>query len=209
MRVILTGRDTEALELVRCGLSNDRTHICIPADFERPEEITRLVSEISTCTRGLDLLILNAGFAAAAQLEDTTISEWDRTFAVNVRAPFLLSRDLLPLLRAATGRIIVIGSVVSEQAYFGQGAYTASKHALSGLTKVLAKELHEEGILVQIINPGGVDTEMFHRLRPEVSPETRISPDDVADAVVTLLDQNPSAVTDAISLRRRNKAPWS
>jgi len=98
--------------------------------------------------------------------------------------------------------------VVSRTAYPLQGAYTASKHALYGLTKVLAKELHDDGVIVQTILPGGVDTDMIRTARPDIDPGDLIDPQDVADAVFRLLAQEGNAITDEISLRRRGKQPW-
>jgi 3-oxoacyl-[acyl-carrier protein] reductase len=99
--------------------------------------------------------------------------------------------------------------VVSDAAYSHQGAYTASKHALYGFTKVLAKELHREGIIVQTILPGGVATDMVRRMRPDIDPSDLIQPIDVAQAVGSLLDARGKAVIDEIRLRRRGKSPWA
>jgi NAD(P)-dependent dehydrogenase (short-subunit alcohol dehydrogenase family) len=179
------------------------------ADLADTAATGRLAAQLREAFPRLDLLVLNAGIAAARSLEETSDAEWDRMFAVNVRAPFVIARELIPALRAAGGRVMVLGSVVSRTAYAHQGAYTASKHALYGLTKVLAKELHEDGVIVQTILPGGVDTDMIHGVRPDIDTTDLIRPEDVADAVLAMLEQKGNAVVDEISLRRRGKQPWA
>jgi 3-oxoacyl-[acyl-carrier protein] reductase len=179
------------------------------ADLADPAATGRLAARLREAFPRLDLLVLNAGIALSRPLEETSDAEWDRMFNINVRAPFVIARELIPALRAAGGRVIVLGSVVSRTAYPLQGAYTASKHALYGLTKVLAKELHEDGVIVQTILPGGVDTDMIRTARPDIDPGDLIDPQDVAGGVFRLLAQEGNAITDEISLRRRGKQPWA
>lgn len=202
----LTSRTADDLETV-AGQAQAGPHCTYPTDLSDPEAVQRLTEELSADR--LDLLVVNAGTAHSASIESTSLEEWDRVFDLNVRSPFLLVKGLLPHLRAAAGRVIIIGSVVSTAAYPDQGAYTASKHALYGFTKVLAKELHPEGILVQTILPGGVATDMVRRMRPDIDPSDLIQPEEVARAVGSLLDARGNAVTDEIRVRRRGKSPWA
>lgn len=202
----LTSRTAAELETV-AQEARGGPHHTYPGDLSDPQIIRTLVDSLAT--DHLDLLVVNAGTAQSAPIEDTSLEEWDRIFNLNVRSPFLLVKSLLPHLRAATGRVIVIGSVVSDAAYSHQGAYTASKHALYGFTKVLAKELHPEGIIVQTILPGGVATDMVRRMRPDIDPSDLIQPIDVAQAVGSLLDAQGKAVIDEIRLRRHGKSPWA
>ena len=205
-RLHLTSRTADDLDRVSREAPSG-PHAIYPADLSDPEHITELGDALSP--ERIDLLVVNAGTALSAAIERTTLDDWDQVFNLNVRSPFLLIRTLLPRIRAANGRIIVIGSVVSTAAYPNQGAYTASKHALYGFTKVLAKELHPEGILVQTILPGGVATDMVRRMRPDIDTSDLIQPIDVARAVGSLLDAEGSAVTDEVRLRRRGKSPWA
>ncbi|HKK47544.1 MAG TPA: SDR family oxidoreductase [Alkalispirochaeta sp.] len=205
-RLHLTSRTEDELRRV-AEEAPSGPHVIYPADLSDPEQITGLVDALSP--DGIDLLVVNAGTAVSASIEQTSLDEWDRIFNLNVRSPFLLTQALIPRLRVANGRIIVVGSVVSTVAYPNQGAYTASKHALYGFTKVLAQELHQDGILVQTILPGGVATDMVRRMRPDIDSSDLIQPVDVARAVGSLLDAEGSAVTDEIRLRRHGKIPWA
>jgi 3-oxoacyl-[acyl-carrier protein] reductase len=208
MQVILSSRSVLELETARASMAHAERHLVEPADLAVEADIYRLTADLKRQFAALDLLVLNAGTAVSAPLEETTLEQWDRVFAVNVRAPFLLVRELLPLLRAACGRIVVIGSVVSTAAYPHQGAYTASKHALFGLSKVMARELHRDGILVHTILPGGVDTGMVRSMRPDIDTGDLIVPDEIAAAVTALLDMGGNAVVDEIRMRRRSREPW-
>lgn len=205
-RLHLTSRTADDLKTV-AGEARGGPHATYPGDLTDPAMIQDLAAALST--NRLDVLVMNAGTAQAASIEATSLEDWDRIFNLNVRAPFLLVKSLLSHLRAAGGRVIVIGSVVSTAAYPHQGAYTASKHALYGFTKVLAKELHPEGIMVQTILPGGVATDMVRRMRPDIDTSDLIQPIDVARAVGSLLDTDGNAVIDEIRLRRHGKSPWA
>ena len=114
---------------------------------------------------GLDILFNNAGVSARALGEETTDAQWDDTFAVNARAVFRLCRAAIPALReraAVTGRarIINTASVMAERTDLGLTAYTASKHAVAGISKTLALELGKWGITVNYLLPGAIHTGM-------------------------------------------------
>lgn len=208
-RVTVHGRDTDALATVAASLVpvTDGDHEIAVADLADPAEVMGLAASVARLP--LDLLVLNAGLARQAALGETSLELWDETFAVNVRAPFLLIRDLTPALIAAAGRIVIIGSVVSTSGYPLQGAYTASKHALHGLAKVAARELHQAGVRVHTVMPGGVDTDMVRTMRPDLDSSGLISADAIASAVASLLDLGGNGVIDEISVRRAGKEPYS
>jgi len=202
--LILTARSEAQLREVRETLPMPQSHRIIPGDLTRDDDLHRVVAITGT---PLDLLVLNAGIAISASVEDTTPEDWDLSMRLNLRAPFLLVQGLLPALRTSRGTIVAIGSVVSTMAYRDQAAYSASKHGLHGFIKALAKEVHPE-IRVHSIHPGGVATDMVRRMRPDIDPSDLIRPEDVATALVTLLDFPESAVVDELHLRRPGKAPW-
>ena len=129
--------------------------------------------------------------------------------AVNARGPFLMSREAIPVMAAGGGGSIVnIASVVGIKGYVNQGAYTASKHALMGLSKVLAQEVQPLGIRVHVLCPGGVDTEMAGQARPDLDRSQLMTPAEVAEVVLFLLQQRGRAVVDQINLRRASGSPW-
>ena len=115
-----------------------------------------------------DVLVNNAGVALFRQIQDTTAAEWDRLFAVNVRGAFLCAREAAKgMISRKSGLIVNISSVWGEEGGSCESAYSASKAALIGFTKALAKELGPSGIRVNCVSPGVIDTRMNARLSPE------------------------------------------
>jgi 3-oxoacyl-[acyl-carrier protein] reductase len=114
---------------------------------------------------GIDVLFNNAGVSSNALAEHMTDADWDRTFAVNVRAMFRICREAIPVLRLAAekkgrARIINTASVMAFDTDYGLSAYTASKHGVAGLTKTLALELGKYRITANYVLPGAIQTGM-------------------------------------------------
>ena len=157
----------------------------------------------------IDILINNAGMALNKPFEDTTPEDFDRLFAINVKAPFVLCQKALPYLRqSGHAEIVNISSVVSHKGYVNQAAYAASKHALLGFSKSLANEVYTQNIRVHTISPGGVYTDMVKIARPDLSEEGMITPEEIADIILFLLQNRGNAVIDEICVHRVGKAPF-
>ena len=157
----------------------------------------------------LDILINNAGLAINCPLDSTPIETFDKIMAINARAPYMLIQQALPVLKKSDrASIINVSSVVGHAGYPNQSAYTASKHALLGLTKALAQEVYKDGIRVHAISPGGVYTDMIKITRPDLTGEGMISPQDIADIVEFLLKNRTNAVIDEIIVHRVGKEPF-
>lgn len=181
--------------------------IPLPADLSTAEGVNELLRGFTEST--LDILVNNAGYARNLPLEETSDEEWRRHFALNVDAPFRLTRGLLDKLRCGENPGVVnIGSVVSTKGYKGQGAYAASKHALLGLTKVFARELHSEGIRLFSVEPGGVATDMIRTMRPDIDETMLTTPEEVAQTVRHLLLMTGGGMIDQVQIRRSAKEPW-
>lgn len=176
-------------------------------DVSREEDVIALFAAIAKIGP-LDILVNNAGIGVFAKIVDTKIDEWDKAINVNLRGAFLCGREAMRAMAGRGGRIVNIASVVGFKGYPNQGAYTASKHGLVGLSKVMSVEGQEDGIITQVIAPGGVDTDMAANARPDLDRSGMITPDDMADAVEYLLGQTGNAIVDVIQLRRRGNAPW-
>ncbi len=199
MTVTICGRDSERLESIRH--QNIQGLVC---DVSREKDVLRMFETLDQSDMVPAVLINNAAVGIFGSIEETTLEEWETVQAVNVRGAFLCTRESMKRMRQnGGGRIINIGSVVSQKGYPRQSAYTASKHALLGLTKVTAVEGAEAGIIAQIICPGGVDTEMVGDARPDLDRTKLIAPKDVADAVMFCLQQQGNAITDIVPIRRR------
>jgi NAD(P)-dependent dehydrogenase (short-subunit alcohol dehydrogenase family) len=154
-------------------------------DLTDASVIGRLIDELPR----LDVLVNNAGVAESAPLRRTDDAFWQRHFDINVTAPFRLCRAALPLLQAAPDGCIV--NIASTAALHGApyiAAYAASKHALLGLSRVLAQEL--KGVRVNTVCPGFVDSPLTDR---SIETITQLTGKDAAEARAALAEQNPSA----------------
>jgi 3-oxoacyl-[acyl-carrier protein] reductase len=140
--------------------------IAVTADVALAAEAARAISEVQSEFGRIDVLCSNAGILDGyASAIDATEELWDRVFAVNVKATWLLARAALPQMRKRTsGAIIVTASVAGMVAGGGGVAYTSSKHAVIGLTRQIALENAAHGIRVNAICPGVVQTAMTQPL---------------------------------------------
>jgi NAD(P)-dependent dehydrogenase (short-subunit alcohol dehydrogenase family) len=131
--------------------------IVIQMDAADEQSCERAVRQANEELGGLDGVVLNVGIAIGRKLEETSPQEWDRTFAVNVRAHFLVLRAVAPLL-AEGAAIVLISSIAGARAFSEIPAYDASKAAVEGLARHAASELAPRGIRVNAVEIGVVDT---------------------------------------------------
>jgi 3-oxoacyl-[acyl-carrier protein] reductase len=164
----------------------------VGADLGAPDGAHKLAAEVRKLVGDrLDILVANAGIATAAPIEDQTIEEFDRMFAVNVRAPFFLVQQLLPLFGAGTS-IVLLSSLAARASVGLLPAYSATKGAIDTLVRHFAALLGPRGIRVNAVAPGVIDTDMSKFARSEEGREYTLGmqalqrigkPDDVADVV--------------------------
>lgn len=181
----------------------------VVTELTEEESIKNLVKVTGEKFGRLDILVNNAGVTHSAKLEETSTEDWERCLRVNARAPFILCREALGLLRKSqAAHIINIASVVGVKGYPLQSAYTSSKHALRGMTISLAEELKGTNIRVHLLCPGGVNTDMVDNVRPDIRKEDLIGPDEIAELVLYLVTHKGNAVIDELHIRRATAAPW-
>jgi NAD(P)-dependent dehydrogenase (short-subunit alcohol dehydrogenase family) len=148
--------DAVAAEIRKLGGRADTVN----ADLSAPDGPHRLARQVRTIVGDrLDILVANAGVAKSASIEDTTIEDFDRLFAVNVRAPFFLVQQLLPILHEGSS-IVLLSSLAAHAAVGALPAYAATKGAIDTLVKHFASALGARGIRVNAIAPGVVATDM-------------------------------------------------
>lgn len=170
----------------------------ILCDFARPETIPAAFP-------AADFLINNAGVFLEKPVSDITLEDWERVLRVNLTAPFLITRAVLPgMIKRQSGRIINIASTASLQGYLHQAAYVASKHALLGFARSLALECKPRGIHVHSICPGGVKTDLIKGtlLGARLEGKPMIAPADIAAMVMFLLKQPDNVDLPELIVRR-------
>ena len=174
------------------------------AELDRiPEAVRALIERLST----VDFLINNAGTFLEKAVPDIQLADWERVQRVNLTAPFLLTREILPYMIARRqGRIVNIASTASTQGYLHQSAYCASKHGLLGFGRSLAMEVMHHNIYVHTLCPGGVDTDLIKGtyLGDRLKGQPMINPEDIAQMVLFLLRQPDNVDLPEVTVRRFN-----
>lgn len=149
-------------------LAAECSALAIRADSESQEEIEAAVKRVNESLGGVDILVNNAGISAFSLFTDISLEEWNRVFRVNVTSAFLYTKACLPyMLSKKCGRIINVASIWGVSGSSCEVHYSASKAALIGMTKALAKELGPSSITVNAIAPGLIDTDMNKCLSEE------------------------------------------
>jgi len=207
--VLFGGNNLEKLEDTRKLVEKYSAACALPGNLTDLDFLGSGVDRAGEVFGGIDVLINNAGTAQNAGIETITPAEFDRIMAINVRAPFFLTQKVLPYLkRSEAATVINICSVVAHAGYPMQSVYSASKHAILGFTKSLAREYYKEGIRVHAISPGGVYTDMVKVSRPDLTPDGMIMPEEIADLVCFFLENRGNAVVDEIVVHRLAKEPF-
>ena len=180
--------------------------VAVGADLTQPEAIAPMIDEVAAFAgeRGLGVLVNNAGIYPPGTIETLTVEEWDRVFALNARAPFLVTQAALPLLRrAGAARVINIGTVMFHRGAVSSLHYVASKGAVMGLTHSLARALGPDGITVNCLVPSIVGTETVNR-NHAASVDTVVAeqstggyqqPDDLVGAILWLASPGSAFTT--------------
>lgn len=154
-------RNGERADTVRAAIEAEgRRALVLKADSAEVADVTRAVDDTAAAFGRLDILVNNAGIGDGGAFADVTPAAYDRMFAIHSRAPFFAAQAAVRHMQAG-GRIISIGTNMSTRvAAPGLSLYVASKSALSGMTRALARELGPLGITVNTVDPGSTDTEM-------------------------------------------------
>jgi 3-oxoacyl-[acyl-carrier protein] reductase len=209
--VALVARSTEDLESAREEvLRTGRRALTLPTNLAQDEEISATIERTVEEFGRIDVLVNAAGTDVPGTVEELAVEGWDRTLAVNLRAPFLLSKAAFPHMREAGGGTIVnVSSVAGKKGSANASAYCASKFGLTGFTQALADEGKEHSIRAIVLYPGAMATnwgafspEERQEGGSEETPSTRVLPPErVAELIAWLAASPPEFVlTEGIVL---------
>ena len=179
-----------------CARNPDRGSDLFRCDVGRADDVARFAADVLGRLGPPDVLVNNAGIVARARLDEMPVDVWDAVVDANLKGTFLVTRAFLPAMRARKergGRIVNIASISGRQGTALLTAYCAAKHGVVGLTRALAAELRGDGIAVNAVCPGSVDTDMLRAGQPDAKPD--MSPEDVAGVVLYLAADAPAALT--------------
>jgi len=210
-KLALVARNEADLDSVRAAIeAAGAAALSIPADLRSESAIASAVEATVSAFGRLDVLINNAGVGIYGPFEKMSVADWDTMMSVNARGTFLFCRESIPYLRHQDiSHIVNISSVMGVKGYPNQSGYSASKHAMLGMSKAMAREVQPDGIRVHAICPGGVDTDMSSQSRPDLDRGILMQPEEIADWVLFLLTRRGNAMIDEIHLRRESSTPWA
>lgn len=201
-RVVLSARTPAQLEEVQREIEQGGGLAAIvPGDLTRDQAIDTLAAESRRAYGAVDILINNAGWGKRSPVAKINVEDLDQTVRLNLRAPILLAKLLLPdMIAKNEGAVINIGSVSGKTGEANGAAYSATKFGLIGFTQSLYEEVREHGIKVAVILPGFVDTPLIPPNR-QLDRSKMIQAADVAQTVHYILTSSPTSCPVEITIR--------
>jgi short-subunit dehydrogenase len=206
----LVGRHSERLQAVADSVRTMGPRVLsYQTDLTSDNEIRELTAEVRRDAGYLDMLIHSAGVISLGALECAPVKELDRQYEINVRAPYLLTQTLLPMLRSRQGQIVFINSSAGLNGKATAGQYAATKQALNAIADSLREEVNAEGLRVLSVFLGRTASPMqaaIHEMedRPYY-PERLMQPEDVAKVVINALSLPRTAEVTDIHIRPLKK----
>jgi len=204
--LLLTGRDPAKLQLlsreiaIEAHFSSTLKIEAQAVDLSIDKDIGSLLSQAKAM--GVNILVNSAGSFPLKNILESSNEDFDKCFAVNVRAPFILSREIAADMRAGGwGRIVNIGSSSSYNGSADTGVYCASKHALLGLTRSLYKELRKSNVRAYSVSPGSIKTPMGATdIRQDYT--TFLNPEEIAEYISFIISYDKEMISEEIRMNR-------
>jgi NAD(P)-dependent dehydrogenase (short-subunit alcohol dehydrogenase family) len=205
--VTVSARRPDKLEQAAAGLREEGIDVLsVPANMVDEDDIKRMLAAHEDRFGRLDVLMNNAGLGIGGAIADAETKKLDMQIAVNLRAVYLVTRESIPMLKAAGadgGSLLVnTASIAGKRPQGWLAAYSATKAAVIALTEATAKELAADGVRCTAICPGFVDTAMTEWIRNEVPPSEMIQPEDVAEVVRCVLRLSPACIVPEVMMVR-------
>ena len=200
--IVLAARTAADLEQVaRDADRSGARAIAVPTDVTDDGAVQRLVDRALDTFSRIDVLVTAAGAASFGPVAEANPRDWDAMLAVNLRAVMTCCRAVLPpMLAQHRGTIINVASIAARRPIPGAAAYTATKAAVVGWSRVLAEELRAGGVRVGVLVPGAVDTPLWDAIPGGPDRARMLRPEDVARAAVLIASLPPGATLEELTL---------
>lgn len=216
LNLTLSGRDSGTLQTLARDLARTGRDIQVAvADMAAEQDVRGLARRHADRFSGVDMLVLCAGVGTSGPIADYPMRRFDRQIAVNLRAPFVLVQECLPLLRRTAARrpgrgarIAAISSITGVVSEAGLAAYGATKAGLISLCQSVNVEESASGVSATAISPGYVDTDMSTWVHDRIDPAEMIEPADIAELVVALTRLSSRAVVPSMIVSRPGETQW-
>jgi NAD(P)-dependent dehydrogenase (short-subunit alcohol dehydrogenase family) len=214
--VALLARSEADLERVAALLRREDVRaLPLPVDLADADAVLAAAERTIAELGGVEVLVNTAATDAPAEIEHLTLQDWDRVVAVNLRAPFLLSKVIFPhMRRARRGTIINVSSIAGKRGWANAAAYCASKFALSGFTQALNAEGKVHGIRACVIFPGAMATAWgtwnaaAREAAGEREPAHALPPEDVAALIVWIASAPAELVLNEVIATPLEERGW-
>jgi 3-oxoacyl-[acyl-carrier protein] reductase len=205
-RIALVGRTKKNLvdvqkELREAGAAS----AVLPGDVSDEGVVSRVVAACEQQLGPVDVLVNNAGVFVAAPVERLDTVVFDRILAVNLRGPFLMSRAVLPGMKARRrGHVVNVASTAGRRGFPGGGAYCASKFGLAGLSEAMMYEARTSDVRVSVVYPSTVATDLVRKAGMTFDEKKAIQPEDVAEGIVALVKMDDRALVKGLEIWQTN-----
>lgn len=208
--IAIYNSDISSVQEIKACLENQNKADCFcsyKCDFTNETSVQNTITEIKNSFKSIDVLVNNAGVSLFKQINDTTVEEWNKLFDVNVKSYYSFSNLVLSgMIAKKEGKIVNVSSIWGVAGASCEVGYSASKSAIIGYTKALAKEVGYSGINVNCVCPGVIDTKMNSRLTKndieDIKSQTPMGrlgcPEEVAELIFYLSSDKANFITGQV-----------
>jgi len=206
--LFLIGRDKKKLQKLKETIKNsinDKVKVDYQTgDLNNLSDIKNIITSARNSFDRFDVLINSAGIFLSKSIQDSTLEEFEESFNVNIRAPFIFCKEFSgDMAKNGWGRIVNIGSTSSYSGFKNGSIYCSSKHAVLGLSRALQNELKSKNVRTFCISPGSIKTEMG-KISKEQDFETFLNPKEIAKYLVFAISFDNELISEEIRLNRMN-----
>ncbi|WP_373232658.1 SDR family NAD(P)-dependent oxidoreductase [Cohnella sp.] len=206
---VLTARSRDRMLELSSSIQGE--HAVYEMDVSSEEQVLEVISQVQLRYGKIDVLLNNAGYGEFVPFTSASLSHFEQMMDVNYMGVVRCTHAVLPdMIQSGSGHIVNVASIAGKLATAKSTGYSATKHAVLGLTNALRQELRGTGVMISAVNPGPIDTPFFHRADPEGTYVHNIrwymmSPDKVAKGIVSVIERRNAErdlpMTAAIGVR--------